>query len=528
MPKYITFDIKALENIKMGRQGGQYDTEYALDYIAGSSIRGAYINRYMKEFNVKDINKGNDKNKLLLGEMKFLNAYPKAKGSRSIPFPSCFYTLKDNLKLFETNKTLKLTNEFQVKKMDGNYEKVRLTDFCIYNAKNEEYEVVNVDKVFNLHITKRKEENNLYRYESIRKGQEFSGIIVAENEEIAQECKQLIENNVFYFGGSKGSGYGKCIIDNVKIQQHNTEYIGNIEEEDFQGEFYVIALSDLILRNSFGQVISHIDEKYLKEKLKLDSVELVESSIDTNITSGYNSHWMCRLPQIIGVKRGSIFKYEYNGIIEKDKLLKLLNDGVGDRRVEGFGRIAILGSILGGALSKNNNVPLKVNEPKELTKQEKIQLQEVINRIYKNKIEKYTSSKILELESKLKNSNVLADSQWGKLIELASNYLFLTPKEGKDQFRSYLNNIKDRNNNRDLIHRYEKVKVGEQSLLEFLEEFTCKLDDIQNFNESFEKYVAPIRICGLEPILTKEYVYRSNLEFLGDFIQLKQRKEGVE
>ena len=78
-------------------------------------------------------------------------------------------------------------------------------------------------KVSNLHINKKGEKNKLFRYESIKKDQIFSGIIKVVKDEYVQEVLNLFSNEAVYIGGSKGSGYGRCIIENMKVLEGNPE-----------------------------------------------------------------------------------------------------------------------------------------------------------------------------------------------------------------------------------------------------------------------------------------------------------------
>src|SRR5690606_26606484 len=119
------------------------------------------------------------------------------------------------------------------------YEKIRLCEFVHID---DEYTKVKVEKVSNLHINKRKEKNILFRYEAIKKGQVFGGIIKAEEDTYVDEIVNLLEDEIIYIGGSKGSGYGKCIIEDVQVLDENPEEkIFKINDDE---EFvYIIALS---------------------------------------------------------------------------------------------------------------------------------------------------------------------------------------------------------------------------------------------------------------------------------------------
>lgn len=523
MPKYVVFSIVNLEDVKMGTSGAQYDAEYALSYIAGSSIRGAYINKYMKKYKLKDI-EGKHKEKLLKGQLKFLNAYLEVDKERTKPFPLCFYAEKDKLKNFKDGVNVLNAFEQETKLMirKESYDRVKLHEFCIYD---DEYEGVKIKKSMNLHITTQKEKRNLFRYEALTKGQKFQGIIEAEDEEIAKECKEILKDSIFYFGGSKGSGYGKCKITSVKIEDYNPE-IKDFNVEDFdKGKIYILALSNIISIDEFGRNISYIDKDYLEDKLNIKDVKLNKSIIETVAISGYNNKWMCRTPKIHGIKQGSVFEYTFKGKLDNEKTMKLMDEGIGDRTEEGYGRILILNHIDGYYLENYREEKNNITIPKELDNECEKQLKNILNNIYKNKIEKDINTRILNLNSKLKKEeNYLSSTQWGKIMENAKNCSLISCKKGKEKFKKYLEHIKnEKGTNKEVYTKYTKTKINDISLYDFLMNFINNSDNVKEFKNKCYS-INRIKICGIEAKLTEEYVYKNNMIFLEQFANFQRMK----
>ena len=220
MSKYLIYNIESLENIKFSKTNMQKNAEETMEYIPGSAIRGAYIYKYIVANNMIDINGGEHRQKLLNGKIKFLNAYPIYNGKRSIPFPKSYFAEKQKIKL--RNQNLQVVSGLD-KSLDSNYDKVRGPEFALYE--NGKIFSINIEKNSNLHInkTRGKEENKLFRYESMIKNQNFQGIIKVEDENLIDEIKSLFENEIVYLGGSKGSGYGKCKIKEIMVVDDNPE-----------------------------------------------------------------------------------------------------------------------------------------------------------------------------------------------------------------------------------------------------------------------------------------------------------------
>ncbi|WP_029452509.1 hypothetical protein [Clostridium algidicarnis] len=522
MVKYITYSINTIEDVKMGSEGSQKDTEYALSYLAGSTLRGAYIGKYIRENKIsEDISINTELRNKLLKNMKFLNAYPEISGKRALPFPCCFYANKDDIKSFNSSFTrIPLINEMEEEVIEE-YKRFTGSEFCLF--KDEIMQGINVDKVFNLHVNTRRDSENLFRYEAIVKGQTFKGIIQMSNilnDEIDQ-CVKMLDNSIFYLGGSKGSGYGKCIIKDVKVHSKNPEIINSINEEDFDGELIIYAASDIISRDKFGRYINYIEEDYLKDILQLETVKLQRTSVQKQIISGYNNKWRCRLPQIEGIKAGSIFKYQYTGDLKLSNISRLEEHSIGERVEEGYGRVIILDELRCNKTSKYSKNKESIKHVK-LDEQDEKQLQLILDNIFKNSLEYKIDENILTFSQKF--TDKLGRSQKGKLIENTINARNFGSKKGKEYFLNYFNHIETKQNNKNVLRQFEDSKVGNKSLLEYLKCFINKSEDVDEFKT---KYVSnkEIDIFGIKPIINNEYVFNYNMQYLEKLFTFILRKE---
>ncbi len=526
MTVYIKYNLETMEDIKVGTTVSQFDNEYALSYISGSAIRGAFIKAYINANNGIDICEDDKSRELLLnGRLRFLNAYIESRGQRCIPFPCCLYAKKDELKKFAYNNPINIKDEFN-NKIGSGMEKVKVSDFCVLDDNN--VEVKNVNKIFNLHITKKEniknnDKSSIYRYEAIKKGQTFSGIVCLDGtEDEAKGYAELMDNLEVNIGGSKDSGYGKCLIKNVKVLNYNPElesFMG-VDEEDFDGYFYIYALSDIISRDYYGRIISYIDEKLLKDSLKLDQVNLLGSSIETNISCGYNSKWNCRLPETSVIKAGSIFKYSFKGVIKDENILRLQDAGIGTRREDGYGRIVILDEFNIKNVTYEQKEKMDINAPNNLNDEQKMMLEVILTRIYKNSIESSFDNKIISMDSMF--TNKLSDSQIGKIIEIIQNVKESSAHIAKDEFNSYINDMKAKKNNPKAYYQFRDTKLGNKSFDEYLIEYFNKCDDVQEFINNFAQFIKDINISSIRPKLDSDYVYRKNLEFLEQFLKFEK------
>lgn len=522
MARYLTYDIETLEDVKLAKTNIQIDSEETMEYITGSSVRGAFIYKYIQEYGIKNINQGIHKEKLLKGGIKFLNAYPEYDGIRSLPFPKAYFALKEEIRGIEETKE-HLNIELGLDRdLSSKYQRVRSPEFIAINR--YEYIRVKVDKNSNLHINKKvkrkskiDEKNKLFRYESIKRGQVFKGIIKVEDSSYIGEVKELFEGSYIYVGGSKGSGYGRCKITNIKMEEENPEYEIFKDKAHFNGHMYLIALSDIMYRDKLGRYKTCIDGEYIGKELGFKKkVKYKDSIIEIKNITSYNNKWNCHTPQIVGIKAGSVFKYKIDEEIDKDKLLKFIDTGIGDRKTDGFGRFVLVGSIEDMVELR---FPVKEHIQEEfgalynkLNENEKQQLGDIVNRIYKNRIKNHISNVVLSKVEHIRNSKEMSSSQWGNFKDLFSYLAILEPKEGIKKYNEYIIDIKNKSGISD--EQLEKVKYGDRGLKDLFGDIIKNSTYINMFYEKTFKDVNRVRIGKITSEIDEKFAYQMNLGLL--------------
>ena len=520
MVKYIAYDIETLEDVKLAQTNIQIDAEETLEYIPGSSVRGAFIYEYIKKNNVKDINQGVHRKKLLTGGIKFLNAYPEYDGLRSIPLPKAYFAAKDDIKYSElAHVPLKLKLALDTE-LPQEYERVRKPEFVGYL--DGVLYGVDVQKIYNLHINSNREKNILYRYEAIKRGQTFKGIIKADDDSYVDEIKELFNGKCVYIGGSKGSGYGRCIIKNMEVMEENPEYELFEDKDYFEEYIYLIALSDIIYRNKYGQYKTSIDGEYLSEELGLKDIEYVDSIIETKNITSFNNKWNCHTPQIVGIKAGSVFKYKIQGDIDEDRLLEFMDRGIGERKADGFGRFVIVDSLEDSCLfyEKHNAYEEEfATLYNRLSEEEKLQLKDIVNRIYRKNVEEHIGHIVIEKSKNIREQKQMNKSQWGNFMKLFGYLSTLSPEEGIEMYRENMSEIKNKRSTS--YKQLVRVKYGDESLIKLFDEMIEKSTDLEYFYNYLFKDVRRIRIGDMCSEIDKNFSYKATLKALVELIRFQ-------
>lgn len=523
MSKYIVYDIYPYENLKFSKTNMQIESEETMDYIPATAIRGAYIYKYISKNKIGDINEGIHREKLLKGKIKFLNAYPKYKEIRSIAFPRSYFAPKEEMKVSSEKIEVKSGLD---RKLAPGYQNYRKTEFA--TIKDDGYISVNIEKISNLHINKMKgrEKNKLFRYEAIKKGQVFQAIIKIEDKKDLKEVEELFKDEIVYLGGSKGSGYGKCRIRNMKVVDENPEYRYFENKGGFDKHIYLLALSDIIFRNEVGEYKTFIDEETLAKALNLKNVKYIDSSIDVKVITNFNNKWNCSTPAINAIKAGSVFKYSIEGKVDEEKLEKFLDQGIGERKQDGFGRFVILNNISDSIVYKNEGLEVLGKNKKAISvkNEDREDVKKIIDIIYEKRLRDSISQRVIEIDEKLVNTKDMSDSQWGSLKELFKSLIYEDLEDGIEICNKYIDNIKSKRSNSHRKTDKVNYKDGEKTikLLEFFKKFVESSRDLKSFENELDREV--VSIGNLKSSIDEDFLYRHKMEILSELCRYQIRK----
>ncbi|MFM6138927.1 MAG: RAMP superfamily CRISPR-associated protein, partial [Sphaerospermopsis kisseleviana] len=373
--KAITFLIKTKQPILATSFEGDPNTDVSYNYIVGSMIRGALIGRYVKR-NANSLEKTDlltdetVKRLFFDGTTRYLNAYPASiknrKVKRTLPIPLSW----------KKDKHSEITKD-----------PIEVFDFSIRKPREEELEspkslsepffiddggaiLYKVDRRINIHTSRdrtkgraTKNKGEIFRYESIDIEQIFQAVIICDDTD-EKTIGDLLTPSDIWLGGSRSAGYGHVEISQINSHDSWNETEISPEKRVSNSIMKVTLLSDLILRDESGQYTAIAPTNLLSEILgrELDSPKI--TYMDSVFIGGFNRKWGLPLPQVPAVKAGSVFVYE-NVQINTDDINKLETEGIGERTVEGFGRVAINWCTQDNFLAKHPEIktPSSSNKP---------------------------------------------------------------------------------------------------------------------------------------------------------------------
>jgi len=337
----LTFQIHLLEPVLVTQLGaGDPNSAIGFNFIPGSVIRGALIAKYLH--GEKGDAANDDLRRLFLdGKVRFLNAYPRCQsGERTLPTPLSWYAEKE-----EEKPVYDFAVDDSVIENDKSYKvwKVVNEPFCCTwedeNGKQqtEFYNPVTLIKIHTFRADRQnvtEEGSTIFRYLALDSGQDFAGVILADDRSDLDIIKKILAKNpLFGFGKSHLAGYGRVKIGDVESVNNWVEYDSADVDDDTENDIIVTLLSDAIVRDS--KTGAHVTS--IKPIL---NVTPVKGFMRTRVRGGFNRTWNLPLPQTLAIEAGSIFVYKNDPTLRK-RLQELEFFGIGEKREEGFGRIAI-------------------------------------------------------------------------------------------------------------------------------------------------------------------------------------------
>lgn len=456
--KALTFLIELQEPLLATQvQIGEANSGVSYSFIPGSMIRGALASQYTGGAAFDDVREDKAFCRLFLdGQVSYLNAYPAnpaANWSRALPKPLSWFAPKE-----DADKPEAPIYDFAWEpRSDKAYKSPATGDYLWQTS--DSVQLVSPDKTGIVHNTSdnpnRKDEvhSQVYRYEALAPGQRFTGAILAEDGALLNKIKVLLDAGRFNLGGSHTAGYGRVSISNTAIEEDWQEFMPLVAtdmderddetEENWQPpelEYAILTcLSDLIWRDKNGQISADL--------CMPSGIRPVQAFYRLRPTGGFNRKWGLPLCQAWAIQAGSVFLFPRDSYAELEKWVA---KGVGERRTEGFGRVA-LDWHTQPTLTQSERPPYKPDAPdislsaesRELAQaMADRQLQVRVDRALTRRIQELSNFQNLPKTAHLSRARLTARRAWhkGNLQEIVSHFAGLSPTAAKQWETAKVNN----------------------------------------------------------------------------------------
>ncbi len=327
----IRYRLELQEPALLTGLDGDPNSAVSIEYLPGSALRGAFISTLLRHDPCADLGS------FLSEQVRFLNGYIVADDSRALPLP---------LSLRQQKDTLSIDDEIY----DGSVEQLRSdlqwkTPGASFASVDESGKGIaaEIKRQLAIHTTRdrrlgtaRPDSGTVYRYDALAASQVFEAVALCERTEEANLICALV-TEIDRLGGAARAGYGK-----VNVTLSGTEEQGWKEhpfclEEDHDMCQIVLLLSDALVRDELGQFAVSPDT--LIQAIK-NGISVENAFIETTPVGAFNRTWGLPLPQALAYKQGTVLVLPARSLSESE-IDALEINGIGERRSEGFGRLAV-------------------------------------------------------------------------------------------------------------------------------------------------------------------------------------------
>lgn len=474
--KAIVYRITLLEPALVTALDGDPNSAVAHDFLPGSVLRGAMVGRYLRLRRSAALDAADREARRLFfdGSTRFLNGYPVPDGGgRTLPTPLSWHREKgtrDPIRDFAWGDGPDLVRK------DGeqtNWELVR-EPFCRpVQGDEDEVRLERPRRRVSVHIKTdarrgrpTKEAGEIYRYDALAGGQTFEAAVLCDGDADGDLVRELLADGEVHMGGSVSAGYGRVHIGSVRDVGDKWREAGGPLLPAPDGRLVVTLLSDVLLRNKYGQFVA--EAEVLTQAL---SVALGVSLMPVNggvfagfrTVGGFNRKWGLPLPQALALRMGSVFVYQAPGCDPK-RLTALEWQGIGERRAEGFGRLAF---------NWHQASEWRVRPDDRRVSKEPVAIpagtaghdlaRRMVERMFRQRLDRALAA---QAQALVKGASCWPHrSQLGRLRAVVDDALPRSPEEGRQRLEDFIKSVAKRQTAR---RQFEHCRVGGEALLAWL------------------------------------------------------------
>lgn len=338
----LRYTLEAVDPLLLTRLEGDPNSSVSFPYVPGSMVRGALIASYLRGRKMDLPGQPEARHLFFDGSVRYLPAYPvDSDGMRSLPAPlSWFHEKKEPLHPGATIHDLAMGEgaSLRLPKSVGE-------QFCRWSGTR--VELVKPVWQINVHTARDRvkgrateDEGAVFRYQALAAGTRLSGLVLLADRGDADAVEELFAADL-WLGRSGSAGYGRARILESVWEENGPGETGEQPSDMAEGDRLVVTLlSDTILRGGDGTFLDTLPPHVLPPAIG-GSVKPDGEFKRVVAVGGFNTKWGLPLCQAHALQAGSVFRFAVKAPIAAYDLQRLQDEGVGERRVEGFGRAGV-------------------------------------------------------------------------------------------------------------------------------------------------------------------------------------------
>ncbi|HMQ32497.1 MAG TPA: hypothetical protein PKD53_17325 [Chloroflexaceae bacterium] len=374
--KVLTYKLFLEQPLLATAQEGEPNSSRSFGYVPGSQIRGLLIGRHREVARVSGDNLLADpvaRRRFFSGATRFLHAYPLlGAGDRALPTSLALRKPKGQsskagftaLNLADPGGQALLAQAGPTVQYQplGEPFCAQLGDVLLHSFLPERTVAIHIQRDRG-YGRARRGSGEVFRYDALAAGQWLAGAILCDADEDAAALHELLVGEpMAWLGRSRSANYGRVRIEGVQEEGGGWRELGG--DPPVAGDTLTMALlSDLLLRDPAGRDLVAPDAETLSAALGF-SVEVLGETCFTATTLAGSYNTTARLPAVQrhALRAGGVITLRARGPLRREALAAVEWAGLGERRAEGFGRVAF-GWLTGPAIEVSRGAPYRGAAP---------------------------------------------------------------------------------------------------------------------------------------------------------------------
>lgn len=353
--RVLTYRLTLSTPVVLAATGGDPSAVETRPYVSGAAVLGALASHWLARPCADPAIHPEFRRLFLDGSVRWLNAYPEgAGGERLLPRPQSLVQRKGDARAAfdkahpEFAGRVKSEPDTQWQPLAEALSFVRFEETEGEEGLEHQIRGRQPRLTPRLHHTRddreagRSTHGAMFSYIALEAGERLVGHVLCETEEDARTLHGLLSAGPLPLGRSRTATYGGWAEVNLLSETSGVDWQEApareelSEEEQERGWLVVTLLSDYLGVNRVGQSDPRAIEQEIGEALGIAQPP-VARFLSARLVAGYVSHW--RMPRP-AVTAGSVLVYQ--GVrLDPARLRELRWEGIGTRRAEGFGRVAV-------------------------------------------------------------------------------------------------------------------------------------------------------------------------------------------
>ena len=340
----LRFRITARSPLIISTISGDMNMVATERFIPGTTVLGVLVSRFIEK--QKNELKGraaceNDTfyNWFLSGQLKFSNAYILSQDEYG---DHAHYPTPLSI---EKEKYGEMVYDLLALEQEAEEPTAHVGDFCL--LRGDSIQTRRVETSISFHHARDREkgvsqEGMIFNYESILSNQVFEGSIFGAEADLKKLLSICESKWTAFVGRSRNAQYGTAgfeFIDKEPISERRQIVWPEDEEGNPAEHISMTLLSDLSLYNEYGYPTTDAKDLLAALKRFIGEVAIEAAFVRKREIENFVGVWQLKKPSEVCFAAGSTFLLKVNPD-DREQLVKIQQDGIGERTHEGFGRCA--------------------------------------------------------------------------------------------------------------------------------------------------------------------------------------------